>query len=309
MNIYKDLYNEAINNSSFRKLSGEELKSVQKCVLDIYKHVASVCKKNGLMIMLGGWSVLGAVRHKGFIPWDDDMDLNMPRADYDKLIELCKEGVLGDKYDFAYPNKMMDASSAFLKIYRMDTEIIGLEGPSSKYPNCLKIDIFPIEGTSSNKCVRHIKGWTANIIRLIGNMVDESSPWNQIKKELYSRNLRFYIFMRCRQLLGRIFSIVEHKQWICWYDRYVKNPIIGDVVVIPTGRQLYNGETLPSSVFFPVSKGIFEGIEVNLPADPDAYLTNLYGDYMQIPPENKRESHLIIDLQLPKQFYKSTSVE
>ena len=111
--------------------------------------------------------------------------------------------------------------------------------------------------------------------------------------------------MKSRQIIGKLLSVFSHKQWICLYDTFVKNKKKSSYSSIPTGRKLYLGETLPSNVYFPPTNGIFEGICVKLPADPDAYLKNLYGNYMWIPPIEKRESHLITELSLPSKYFKN----
>ena len=98
MLAYKNFLNEAAKKyAGLKELTPEESKALKNCLLDIYKHVAHVCMAHNLVIMLGGGSCLGAVRHQGFIPWDDDMDLMMPRTDYEQLIELCEQGKLGNQ--------------------------------------------------------------------------------------------------------------------------------------------------------------------------------------------------------------------
>ena len=293
MRGYKELLNSVSHSWGLREMSEYESVQMKRCLLEMYQMVFSICQKNGLCLMLTGGSVLGAVRHQGFIPWDDDMDLGMPRVDYDKFLTLIEAGALGDKYEFTYPSKEHDSPSAFLKIYRKGTKIIRIEGEDSKYPQGIDLDVFPIEGVPSSKVARWWRDKCANCLRLIANVVDEAQPWSEEKKRLYGIDKKFCLFMRCRQLMGKFFSVINHKQWICWYDEYVRNSRQGQFSSIPTGRKMYEGETLPSSVFFPTSKGIFEGIEVNLPANPDVYLRNLYGDYMQIPSVEKRERHLI----------------
>ncbi len=301
----KQQLNDAINQSdSLRKLSTEELTALKACILKIYKDVDKLCKDNNLTLMLTGGSCLGAIRHKGFIPWDDDLDLMMPRGEYNKLLKLCEDGALGDNYEFTYPSKEHDAPCAFLKIYLKNSKIVGLGGISKKYPNGVFIDIFPIEGAPKSIRIRKLKGLFANTLRLCANMVDASGKWPKEVLELYKNNRKLYLNMKCRQIIGRVLSVISHKRWICWYDAFIKNEAIGEFAVIPTGRKLYVGETLPSEVYFPPSKGEFEGMEVNLPANPDAYLKNLYGDYMWIPPEEKRESHFVMKLEIPDEFYR-----
>lgn len=304
MKSLKEQLNSAIYGSDlFRKLDEKELIALKRCVLDMFLHIKDICEANHLLLMLTGGSCLGAVRHKGFIPWDDDLDLMMPRTDYNKLLELCERGVLGSEYEYTFPSKQHDAPCAFLKIFLKDSKITDIAGESKKYPNGVFIDIFPIEAVPRSMIVRKAKGFIANILRLCANMVDSSAKWDEKVTAFYKQDKGLYINMKCRQFLGCILSIISHTRWICWYDSFVKNGNIREFAAIPTGRKLYVGETLPSNVFLPPSTGVFEGIEVNLPANPDAYLKNLYGDYMQIPPIEKRESHMISKIQLPQQYY------
>lgn len=294
MKTYKELLNRVISqNKTLRKLNDTEIYLIKTTLLDMYKKLAAVCEQNNLCLMLSGGSVLGAVRHQGFIPWDDDLDLNMPRADYVKLLKMCEEGVLGDDLYFSYPDIKQDSHSAFLKIYSKKCQIVGLWGQIEG----VHLDVFPIDGVPSNFILRRIKGYTSDILRLITNMVEESGKWSEEKKQFYAQDRYLYFFMRCRQLLGRVFSVIKYKRWLCLYDSFVKCETLGEFATIPAGRKLYNGETLPTTAFIPTSKGVFEGLEVNLPANSEAYLRNLYGDYMQIPPEEKRESHLVMKVE------------
>ena len=305
MKSLKEQLNSVMNtDGSLRRLDDNELAALKKCILDMFVHIKTICEDNGLVMMLTGGSCLGAIRHKGFIPWDDDLDLMMPRNDYDKLLQLCERGALGDDYEFTYPDKNHDAPCAFLKIYLKDSKIIGIGGESKKYPNGVFLDIFPIEGAPKPMLVRKIKGSIANVLRLCANMVDGSENWSKELADFYKKNKGLYVNMRCRQLMGKALSVFSHKKWICWYDHFVKNGVIGEYAVIPTGRKLYVGETLPSNVYFPPCKGMFEGIEVKLPANTDVYLKNMYGDYMWIPPVEKRESHMIVEIKLPEKYYK-----
>lgn len=306
MKSLKEQLNEIANNSSLRKISSSELAALKRCILEMYIHVSKICERHHLTLMLTGGSCLGAVRHKGFIPWDDDLDLMMPREDYDKLLSLCERGVLGDEYVFTYPSKQHDSPVAFLKIYLKDSKIRDMNGSRKNYPEGVFIDIFPIEGTPENHFIRKCKGPVANLLRLFANMVDSSGKWSKEETAFYKQSKSLYVNMKCRQVIGKLLSVFSHKRWICLYDSFVKDKRKSSFSSIPTGRKLYLGETLPSSVYFPPSNGMFEGISVKLPADTDAYLKNLYGNYMWIPPVEKRESHMITELSLPSKYYQDS---
>ena len=304
MPSYKKLLNSAAGKyPGLRELNPRESRALKNCLLDIYKQIARVCDANGLVYMLGGGSCLGAVRHQGFIPWDDDLDVNMPRRDYDRFIALCEEGALGDDYFISYPNARTDSPTMFLKVYRKNTLMKGLGGESSPYPQECFVDIFPLEGMPENKLLRKMKGILANSIRLIANTVGESVPLAEWEKEFYRTDKSLYRVMRLRRNIGKCFSVIGHKYWVLWYDKLVRNPSLDGMVGFPTGRKLYDGETFEASVFLPPGKGRFEGIDVYLPADSHSYLSNLYGDYMMLPTNEERERHFFVEFHVSGEFY------
>lgn len=304
MKSYKDLLNEAaVESSLLKEMSEAERKALQGCIVDIYNRVYSVCVENKIRIMMAEGSCLGAVRHKGFIPWDDDMDVMMPRTDYDRFIELCEGGALGEEFDFRHPQGEKESSSPFMKVYMRDTLITGIGGKNDRFPQCVFLDIFPLEGIPANKIWRKIKGFVANALRLIGNTVMESGKMSDELCEFYQTDKRLYSMMRRRRMVGHLFSFASHRQWVRWYDKWVRCSDMSGLIGIPTARKLYDGETLPATAYLPPIEGEFEGVKVWLPADVHRYLENLYGDYMWIPPVEKRERHFIREMELPKKYY------
>lgn len=304
MRTYKDFLNIATRQGDVIKaFSAEDSQALKRCLLDIYRHVAAICEAHHLTYMLAGGSCLGAVRHHGFIPWDDDLDLMMPRGDYEQLLHLCEEGALGENYAFAYPKKVSDAPTMFLKVYMKGTLLKGLDADYSPYRQECFIDIFPLDGMSSNIIARKARAFMANGIRLIANMVADSAGTSRLERLFYRTDKRLKAFMLTRKAIGKCCSIIPHRVWIRWFDRLVKNEDMSGLVGIPTGRKLYEGEVFPASVYLPVSKGIFETEQVYLPADTHQYLTNLYHEYMQLPPEEKREHHFYIEFEIPQKYY------
>ena len=303
MKTYKALLNEAANAANIRRLTKEESTALRKCQLDIYDNLSSLCEKNNLCLMLIGGSCLGAVRHKGFIPWDDDLDVAMPRPDYEQLINLLKEGKMGNDFDFSCPASERDSPILWLQIYKKGTHLVGIEGVYPGNPSGCYIDVFPIDGVPRNNFHRKFKGYIANGIRLIANMVVDANVSKTSTIDLLYNNSKYLkLVLVTRRLLGSVFSIINHKRWINWYDSYVRNSNMTNWVGIPTGRGLYYGESHPSNVFFPLREGSFEGRKILLPANPDAYLKRLYHNYMELPPEDKRESHFIVDIKLPDRY-------
>lgn len=300
MKTFTDLLNEAARKSNILKeLSTQEQQQLKSALLEEYKVIARFCKEQGLVVFLGGGSCLGAVRHKGYIPWDDDLDLNMPRADYDKLIELIEKGVFPEGYEFSYPSKKRDCKAPFLKIYKKGTKNVEIFDIGTKFPKGIFIDIFPMENVPSNKFRRFLKTWCFEIIEVIAVSVFFYENRNKDFNTFVDTDVELKKMYNKRCLIGRLFSFIGHKKLAYWADKIAQHKKVGELVTYPAGRRHYQGEIMPRTVFLPVSKGTFEGIEVNLPAQPEKYLENLYGKtYMQLPPPEKRERHFVLDFTL-----------
>jgi lipopolysaccharide cholinephosphotransferase len=303
MKSYKELLNENARQSGLRQLTEQESDEMKKALMEMYKDVARVCAEHGLTLMMCGGSCLGAIRHQGFIPWDDDLDLCMPRGDYEKFKSLLQENVLGDGYEYLFPSASRDSLCMFMKIYKRGTLCVEMGSEYTDFPKGLSLDIFPLEGVSTNGLKRKCIGVCANLLRLCANMVYEASyPVSETTRQMTTMSGWGGVMVKLRRVLGTVLSVVGHRHWVNWYDNLVNNPKIEKLASIPTGRRLYEGETLPAEIFLPTRKAMFEGVEVNVPGRAEEYLTNLYGgSYMQLPPAEKRERHFILDFCLTLQ--------
>ena len=288
----------AVSTGYLKPIKEEDAKALKATLLDMYKDIAALCDKHGLDYMMGGGTCLGTIRHQGYIPWDDDLDLMMPRASYEELISCLSKGELGGKYEYDTPNALKDCKNTFLKVYRKHTFDVEITSETAPGPMGIYIDIFPMDYAPKNIIYRKLKGLLSDFLQAICSCVLYTEYPSKLYKEFMMQTKEGRVRYRQRIMLGKIFGLIPHRKWVWWFDQLnaAKKPT--GFLTIPTGRKHYMGETQPTRVFLPTQKAIFEGIEVNVPADYDAYLTALYRDYMSIPPVEKRERHFVYKFSL-----------
>ncbi len=137
------------DNDNLDIISEDGLRDLKKCLAYMYEEINEACEKHGISLCASNGTALGAVRHKGFIPWDDDLDLAMKREDYNRFGEVY-ERELKDRYNISYPHGKYNATNRFLQLYRKGTtlKVRGAE----KYPfQKMYIDIFPVDYVPDRK--------------------------------------------------------------------------------------------------------------------------------------------------------------
>lgn len=264
---------------------GEEitLHDVKQKLLQMLIVFAEFCEKNGIRYYLSGGTLLGAVRHEGFIPWDDDIDLNIPRPDCEKLQEISG-GKIG-KYVLVPPNPDLLYPSNFWRLYDNSVVIENTLKNSVRKPvyHPLFIDIFPIEGLPEEEKLTKSH---------YDSMVLSKKMFGMLNTPVWTGKT---LSKKLIHTLVRPFALVMGKNY--WFSRIQKI-----AQSIPFGSTNYIGvmmtnihtveERVRIDEFLPSVKVNFEGHQFNGPKGYDIYLRQLYGeDYMQLPPEEKRQSH------------------
>lgn len=257
----------------------EELKHIQ---VDILKDVHAFCLKHGIQYSLAYGTLIGAVRHKGYIPWDDDIDIMMMRKDYDKFIELYrKENGIYKLYDYRFDK---DYILPFAKV--ADTRTVLVE-KSANIPLGINIDIFPLDdiADSMNDVKRIVD--SQHLIKLLIRM----KYVRPTKKNLWWKRVVLYVgnmlilplsfSILYRSLFKKIAAIGSGEK------KYVG--LLCDLTPYPT---IFERKYFNHFIDVPFEETIFKSI-----ADYDGFLTNEYGDYMQLPPECDRQSpHTLVDV-------------
>ena len=276
-------------------LTNEETAKLKETVLEITKEIVLLCEENNIEYMLGGGSALGAIRHKGFIPWDDDIDINVPRKHIDKLVNLVKEKY-PDKYYIEVPIKTEGYLSSFVQIHKRGT--IFKENSFQEDDKCgIKLDIFPIENTYDNPILRKLHGWQVEFGLLMLSCY-RMYVWKEHYMDLAGDNKKARAILSFKGFLGMLYSPFEKKG----YNRIQKTMSKckkenSKYVVMPSGRRHFFGELYERNPFMTTIKVPFEDTEFRVTKDYDNYLRKLYGDYMTIPKANEREHHVLLDIK------------
>jgi len=297
MKSYKALLCSLSEDQSLRQLTDEEVRRLREVLIQTFSDLSACCEKNGLTVMLIGGSVIGAVRHQGFIPWDDDLDVAISRNDFEKLKKVFDKE-LGDKYILSSPNYKGNAKNRFPMMLVKDTLFVEMGNSPEDEVSKIKIDIFIIENIPKNRLIRIIKGlWCTGLMFISSSVQVYETKETALKDYLCKNKEGRRVYMR-RYNLGKLFSFFSFQKWINIVDSAFQYKRKTELMGIPSGRGHYFGEIRSADTFLPPSRGMFEGLNVNLPGKPDDYLSNLYGsDYMTLPPEDKRERHFFVDIK------------
>lgn len=276
-------------------LTDQELKQLQACFLGMLKDIDRVCREYNICYMAAGGTALGSVRHKGFIPWDDDVDILMPREDLNRFVQIFGEA-MGDEYELTSPNCAYPIESMISAIYKKNTRKPNVQTVDTDLPQGVHIDIFPIESVPRNPVVRRIKGTVAMGLQYIAVSALFRQFSSPRKKQLFYETPAGKFNYRLRMTVGTIFSFVPYDKWGNLFDRFVRCKKDTGLWAVPTDVGHYFGHIMPKEVYYPPIRGAFEDMEIAMPHNPDAYLKNQYGDYMWIPPEEDREKHWAFEL-------------
>ncbi len=254
----------------------EEIKQLQKLEFAILKDVAEVCKKHNIQFFLGEGTLLGAIRHKGFIPWDDDVDVIMERSQYERFLEIAPKE-LGDRYEVQHPATVKNYWSPFMKVRQIkgdidfrQTHIAHVTQNNGPY-----IDVFPMEFVPTNKGIKLKK--VSLCIKLYRGMLSLKlnlrKPKN-FKEKILKFISKFLTLKTIHKRLERNFTYFGkgEKPYMATFSTYH-----------PLKCQICKSESYKEMVWWD-----FEDTKMPVPNGYDEILTTIYGDYMTPPPQDER---------------------
>lgn len=265
-------------------LTNDELKQVQKIQKELIGEVQRICKKCHIHFNMVGGTMLGAIRHRDYIPWDDDADIGFLREEYEKFREASKTELNHEKY---YMQELRDTEGyrwGYGKLRRKDTEFVRLGQEFMPYEQGISIDLMPFDNVPNNYLERKLHFWKCFLFRKV--------LWSEVG----SRNEKNPGIRLMYQFMRQI-----PREWILErYQRFIdrgrkKNTQLVRILTFPTPKGIYGYKR---EWYTELSCYSFGDLRLPGAKDFDGYLHVKYGNYQELPPTGKRKMHPISRLKL-----------
>lgn len=258
---------------------------VQELTCSLLEVFIDICEKNNLRYYFTGGALIGVLRHGGFIPWDDDIDVGMPRTDYDRFLEIFDDIV---PQGYGICNRHTDKEWNFAMSQFIDLESkIEIDLAEKKRLAHIWIDVFPLDGLPSNKVSRWIRVKQILMYRYLVQLAHIETQVDSHRKRPWYEKMVLFFFkkvpigkaLNTERLLDKLEKLLRKEDF---YNAQYAGNMLG---------RYREKEVVPQAYFGMPKKGNFENIMVNIPEKSHELQTSLYGDYMKLPPEKDRVAH------------------
>ena len=259
----------------------EKLRKLQLCELEILLEFVRICEQFSLRYYLVGGTLLGAVRHQGFIPWDDDIDVAMPREDYDRFAQIAPRE-LAPQYFYQSPKTDPNYFLTYAKIRKNGTEVYEERFKDAKFHKGVFIDIFPLDFCPAPGPVCHLLFNVLAVMNYRGQVDsgERYAPYKELSGKIGYTVLRLFSprgLVRVRKRLLGLSKRLSRKEYVAAYS----------------GAYGYYKEVFPAAWFAEGSFVPFEGRTLKGPVGGERYLTQVFGgDFMVLPPETEQKWHI-----------------
>lgn len=267
-------------------MTQDELHMLQKVETELLQEVDRICRKCNIHYNMVGGTMLGAIRHGGYIPWDDDADLGFLRTEYEKFRKACQTELDTEKYYFQEIRDTEGYRWGYAKLRKKNTKFVRLGQEFMPYEQGIFIDLFPLDNVPDNRMLRKIHFFSCFLLRKF--------LWSEVgcrteKKEMI------------RWLYG-IMRLMPRKALIVWYELLIKinarhKTEMVRILTFPTPKNTYG---FYRKWFLSQGRYRFGTITLTGAKDYEGYLKHKFGNYMELPPESERKVHPISELKLEK---------
>lgn len=270
------------------RLDEEQLRIVQKIELEILLEIDRICRKNRIHYSLTGGTLLGAVRHGGFIPWDDDADISMLRSEYTRFRDACKRDLDNERFYFQDIETTEGYRWGYGKLRRKDSLFLRENQEHMPYEQGLFVDIFPRDGIPDGRITANIHRFVCFVLRkFLWSEVGKKTSDNDCIRRVYSLMSEIPLKTLKRVYLGLV----------RWSNRNRTLKVRALMFPLPEGVSGYERE------WYGKYRNIgFEGHKLMVEASYEKWLMREFGDYMELPPEEKRKTHPVSDIRFPKEY-------
>lgn len=285
--MLQECYGRNLIRVMIKQYDKETLEKLKRAELNILKDFIAVCEKHGLKYFVCWGTAIGAVRHKGFIPWDDDIDVGMLRDDYEKFVRIAKRE-MSDHYYVTTPKTMKNYASGVIKVQRLGTRFVPEFSRTMKCRLCLHIDIFVFDNADEDQVILKKK---INRVRNISKALFLcGSPYPEIPfkgiKGMAAKAVCYiahYVFKWTHLSIAKLYDKMEK------ISKSANYRDTDSVICYNCLRPMQS--KMKREDLFPLKEVEFENIMVYVPNNYHKYLTSYYGDYMKLPPKEQRVNH------------------
>lgn len=283
-------------NYTAQQLSQNDLRRMQQKSWQMYQYFADFCDAHGLLYYACGGCCIGAVRNAGFVPWDDDIDVFMPRPDYEKLARLWNREADTSRYSYVRTGRRMVTGDVMAKICDENTTLVTMYQIDKKMPQGLTMDIFPLDGSPNPKTPmwawQILTGWLFTLF------VNQTAPENHgaliktggdiLLRLVPGKRAKYRLWRWCEQQMAK-------RNF--YASKYVISVTSGPIYMLTSYRRSW----FDSAIDIPFEDGL-----IKVPVGYDSYLSTVFGDYMTPPPpQAQHPEHAVyfMDLDTPYRKY------
>lgn len=267
-------------------MTQEELHCLQGIQIELLQEVDRICRKHKIHYNMVGGTMLGAIRHGGYIPWDDDADIGFLRTEYEKFRDVCKRELDKEKFYFQEIRDTDGYRWGYGKLRRKNTKFVRLGQEFMPYEQGIFIDLFPMDNVPDNKILRKFHFCSCFLLRKF--------LWSEVGCRVEKN--------KGKKLLYGVMHLIPRGVLIKWYELMVRanahrKTEMVRILTFPAPRGTYG---FYRRWFLQQERYQFESITLTGAKDYEGYLKHKFGNYMELPPEEERKIHPVSELQLLK---------